>query len=244
MGWRAFPFLVNEARVTGKLFQCHLGGEHFWVRAGTTDFVVAWSNLRGNEFELIPTNLCIGDSSVIVDAGAYIGTSSLALAKLFPDVKVLALEPHPGNYKLLEMNTRSKENIIPLNAALADTSGVAQLCDKDQGEYGYTIIDDSAEIKQQWTVPTVSVISLLKDYGFERILLLKLDIEGAEVDVLARGSASLDKVDCVVAELHDFLDERCTESFIAAAEQMIVVGIGSEKAVAFRETSTSASYSE
>jgi len=244
MGWSAFPFLVHEWRATGELFECRLGGERFWVRAGTTDFVVAWSNLCGNEFELVPNNLNIEDSSVIIDAGAYIGTSSLVLSKIFPGVKVLALEPHPGNFEVLKLNTQAKEFITPLNTALADTMGVAQLRDKGQGEYGYTTIDDSGAISREWIVPTVSVASLLEDYDFERVLLLKLDIEGAEVDVLSRGADALTKVDCLVAELHDFLDSRCMEAFITATKEMVVVGIGGEKSIAVRETAMRTSPSE
>ena len=234
LGWSAFPFVIHEAKGTGKLFKCRLGGEQLWVRAGTTDFVVAWANLCGDEFRPVPRNLSSKRPTLIIDAGAYIGSSSLALARVFPGVRVLALEPHPANFEVLELNVASSRAVTPINAALTDSVGTAQLRDQGQGEYGYSIVSDSTSCEQEWSVPTVSISSLLEEFDAERVLILKLDIEGAEVQVLEAGSSSLTQVDCVVAELHDFLDSRCTDTFLAAIAEMRLLTLGSEKAIAVR----------
>lgn len=55
---------------------------------------------------------------VFVDVGAHIGLYSIYVAR-FKACKVIAIEPHPENYKLLVSNMRlnNLENIIALNIA-------------------------------------------------------------------------------------------------------------------------------
>ena len=51
-------------------------------------------------------------------------------------------------------------------------------------------------------VPAITLDALLKTHGIRRVDLLKMDIEGAERDVLAQGQY-LESVQHVIAELHD-----------------------------------------
>ena len=58
--------------------------------------------------------------------------------------------------------------------------------------------------------------SLVDRLGVDRIDLLKLDIEGGEVDVLGRSEPWIGQVDAVIAELHDRFRPGCTQAFVSA----------------------------
>ena len=46
---------------------------------------------EGNEFK--PLKELLGNAEAIVDGGSYVGLSALALAKMFPESKIIAIEP-------------------------------------------------------------------------------------------------------------------------------------------------------
>ena len=51
--------------------------------------------------------------SVCLDIGANIGNHALYLADYFD--KIIAIEPHPRAYRLLEMNAELADNVVPVN---------------------------------------------------------------------------------------------------------------------------------
>lgn len=65
--------------------------------------------------------------SLIIDIGAHTGDTAVPMAvAVGPNGMVLALEPNPYVFKILEKNAslnRDKTNIIPLNFAATDTDG-------------------------------------------------------------------------------------------------------------------------
>lgn len=233
MGIRAVPFLFHEIRGTGELFLCHISGYEVWVRAGTTDFRVAWSNLNGGEFDHLPPVARNTSGSIIVDAGSYIGTSALVLAAMYPEVPVFALEPDPRNFSMLQRNTSAVSNIFPLQAALAGEDGDLVLGDPGEGAYAYTTVGVFTQGRSD-IVKATTLDSLRQSLEGQRILILKMDIEGGEAGVLAMGPRSLENVDCVIAELHDFRDPACSSNFHQAAKGMEIIDLGAEKIVAYR----------
>src|SRR5215204_1499492 len=67
------------------------------------------------------------------------------------------------------------------------------------------------------SIPAFSMPTLMTMYKFQRIDLLKMDIEGAEADVLASADEWIDRVDTLVVELHDRHHPGCS----AALERAI-----------------------
>ncbi|MEM1661099.1 MAG: FkbM family methyltransferase [Candidatus Bathyarchaeia archaeon] len=67
------------------------------------------------------------NDDVVVDVGAHVGLFTLKVAK---SVKlVLAVEPHPFNYRLLTVNVALNKlnNVTPVKLALSSYSGKAKL---------------------------------------------------------------------------------------------------------------------
>jgi len=121
---------------------------------------------------------------IVVDIGAHVGLFTLKVAK---SVKlVLAVEPHPFNYRLLTMNIAlSKlENVIPVKLALSSYSGKAKLYLRSTATH--TLKDqifglESGETLEVW-VETLD--RLIDELRLNKVTFVKIDVEGAELDVL------------------------------------------------------------
>jgi hypothetical protein len=67
-------------------------------------------------------------------------------------------------------------------------------------------------------VDAIDIDTLLHNSGFDRISILKVDIEGAEVEVFSKDCQKwIDKVDSIVIELHDDECRRVFHEAVAGA---------------------------
>ncbi len=137
----------------------------------------------------------------IVDVGANTGLTSLYFAGRYPQANIYAVEPNPENFALLKENTAQEKRIIPVQVCLTGKPG--------QQVY-ITTSGASDRFKMNTSgngvlVRGVSVEQLCEEHGIEHIDLLKIDIEGGEVQVFA-DSSFLPKIGVVAAELHGRYD--------------------------------------
>jgi FkbM family methyltransferase len=155
--------------------------------------------------------------TTIVDAGAHIGVASLWFATHFPDATIVAVELERENFAVLVDNVAAYPNVHPIHAALWPELGAVSVVGR-----GETWTYHAATGASGPTVPAVTVSELMKRFGLDHIDLLKLDIEGAERDVLAAGDSWIGHVDAIVAELHDRYLPGCTRAFYAATKEFPV----------------------
>jgi FkbM family methyltransferase len=136
-------------------------------------------------------------SGTVIDAGAHVGLFSLIAAQRAD--RVVALEPDPINHDVLAINRRMNraDRIVIEHAALWSNDGEMPFRTSWHSTGGS--LGQDGELR----VATRSLDSLIAEHG--DVDLLKLDIEGAEFQVLPSAS-ELGRVDRIVAELH-FRDE-------------------------------------
>jgi FkbM family methyltransferase len=205
------------------------------IRTLTPDGQTAAANL-GGEFAGLSLLLPALEHDFIIDAGGYIGTAAIALSRMYPEAKIVSLEPAQSNYRLLLRNTRGFPNIVPLNRALAGKLRSATLRDRGTGEWGYTIVDEPADqplAAATETVECVTIRGLMALHGKSGVDIVKLDIEGAEADVLLHSEDWIADVSLIIAELHDRIQPGCEEAFDRATRGMNQTTIG-EKRIASR----------
>lgn len=133
---------------------------------------------------------------VIIDLGAHIGLASLFYASEYADAKVFSVEASKDNYRLLEFNSKKFANITPINAAINFCDGDVKF-KVDDLAYNFKI-DDEGEI-----IKGISVDTLMNQFGLSKIDLLKIDIEGAERQLLSINNSWLNLVDNIIIELHN-----------------------------------------
>lgn len=142
------------------------------------------------------------ENPVIFDCGANVGTSCVYFKKLYPGSRITAFEANPDIAKLLDENLRNNgiDDVRLLNKAVwINSEGL---------ELGLESADGSSIHKKLNRVKVESI--RLRDYldKEEQIDMLKMDIEGAEVDVLIDCKESLFKVRNLFVEFHSYINEK------------------------------------
>lgn len=172
-----------------------------YLRLGRSDGFVLKEIFLENVYGPTLANLQ-GPVRQIVDLGANVGLSVRLWLEKFPDAKILAVEPDPGNFETLKQNITATQQAM--NRAFIFRVCVA-------GKPGKVYLDRSAEdcaihVTDQPTgdpVDAKTLPTLLDNARFTGdIDLLKMDIEGAEADVLADCSGWIGRVKLFVIELH------------------------------------------
>lgn len=206
------------------------------LRPCTTDLTVAKECFSG-EFEEAIRAAAPLQHGFIVDAGGYIGTAAIIFARAFPDAKIITLEPSIENFSVLRKNVAAYENIVPVNKALGARVGKIALVNRGTGHWGFSIVQrpaDASDAKQVHKVEVTTIPAIMAEHGVSGIDLLKLDIEGAELDVLTPRPEWIDAVIVISAELHDRIAPGCEAAFAAATEgRQNIVGSG-EKITSIR----------
>jgi FkbM family methyltransferase len=168
--------------------------------------------------------------ATIIDAGAYIGLTALWFHQTYPDAHIVAIEPDPANFALLQRNTDRVQQITCVHSALwIDQSGVF-LHDPGIGAWGMRVAPKATSIR----VPSIDVGSLMQALKWQRLGLLKLDIEGAEEEVLVHSGNWLPSCDAIVAELHDHFHPGCSRAFFRATDDFECGAVNGENVARWR----------
>jgi FkbM family methyltransferase len=211
-----------------------------FLRPNSPDMRVAKSCFSG-EFEHVKNFVSPEKCRYIIDAGGYIGTAALVLADMFPNARVFSLEPSQENFALLKKNTRRVPRIVPIKAALSSTSGTLTLRDRRTGQWGYSVVDEAYDCPDAAYIEKVVTFTLgdfldifLKD---DKVELLKMDIEGAEGEVLSNSVDVMDKVDTIVCELHERIVPGVSKIYETSTIGWTHYKSGGEKVISVRRES-------
>jgi FkbM family methyltransferase len=192
--------------------------ERVYVRPRTPDMAVARSCLLG-EFDVAIEATRPLKNNFIIDAGGYIGTAAIALARAFPQAKIITIEPSLDNFSLLSKNVAPFNNIVPVNKALGPSEATMTLRDRGTGGWGFTLVErpaDRADAAPLHTIQVTTIPAIMDIFGATGIDLLKLDIEGGEHALLADRPAWIDSTRVIFAELHERIIPGCEEVFYHA----------------------------
>jgi FkbM family methyltransferase len=145
----------------------------------------------------------------IIDCGANIGLSVIYMKRLYPEAEILAYEPDEENFKLLMMNMGSfgYQHVDCRKEAVWKEDTVLQF--SNEGSM-------SSKIEMTGGGNTRDVRAVrLKNLLSRKVDFLKIDIEGAEYEVLRDAADSLGQVSHLFIEYHGNFDDsnQLTEIF-------------------------------
>jgi FkbM family methyltransferase len=128
-------------------------------------------------------------SEVVMDIGAYHGIYALVAASIHPDKKVFAFEPVKGSYNILLKNIRINHfSIKAFNCAVSDEDGMAEFYNIDSSANLIGSLNKKSFIHPEklvvQTIPVRSAGSILREFNLPKIDLVKIDVEGHEINVL------------------------------------------------------------
>lgn len=136
----------------------------------------------------------VGD--VVYDLGANIGVVSIWLAqKVGPRGRVVSFEPDPKNFHCLTRNisTAGLVNVEAIPAALSNVAGTALFFSEGSIGSGFASLRSDSLLPttagDKVEVPTITLADAFVKYGIPK--WLKIDIEGAELELLEAGLSVL-----------------------------------------------------
>lgn len=178
----------------------------------------------------------------IVDVGANVGSITMGLHAFYPAATIYAFEPNPEGYARLRANLRREPfasavregRIRPYELGLSDTSGDAILHVLAHADSSSLIpVSDARrsvhpDLYQE--VKTVRVgLTTLDSFAVEQSIdaidILKVDVEGAYLEVLAGGKQILNHTQCVVLEVDFVTRDRSSRAWIESFEILHSAGL-------------------
>jgi FkbM family methyltransferase len=174
-------------------------GLRFLLRPGLADHVPLHEVLIIRSYMPDPTWVPASGASV-VDLGANIGAFTVfAACAVGPSGRVIAVEPHAPHVRAIGRNLAANRGAAPVSvvcAAAWGTTGRGRLVRDSSSESEWRIQPDL-----DGPIPLTTLDDLTADLP-GRVDLLKVDIEGGEVEAFRGADRTLERTDRVVVECH------------------------------------------
>jgi FkbM family methyltransferase len=135
----------------------------------------------------------------IIDCGSNIGLSIIRLKTLYPDATIIGFEPDSALHEIAVKNIKAAncaENVTLHQVAVSSSIGSENFY-RDGADGGSLLATPETTAE---TVPTVA----LSQYINQPVAFLKIDIEGAEYEVLKEVSPCLHFVENLFVEYHSY----------------------------------------
>jgi FkbM family methyltransferase len=180
------------------------------IRGGTNEWSVVHELLMAHGYASAMAWLSARPESepYVLDLGGNIGLFSLLAAQSNREARIIAFEPGPPNQRMFRMNMLANPDLsarVELrNQAVAGRAGQATWNFDAENPGGSSLLAGAGEPSTNtFTVDLVPFRDCLAEAP-GRIALLKMDIEGAEWDVLEHTpDESWARIDAIALELHD-----------------------------------------
>jgi len=172
-----------------------------YLRVANSDFLVLGEIFDRDEYAQIK-NWDLPKDARVVDLGANIGLASVYFASFLPDAHVVAVEPDEENCRLIKKNCRrllKDGRLHVLRGFIAAKDGTAGI-DRNVRAWAFHKVD-TIDPKHE-AVPCISMQHLLETSGFDRIDLLKCDIEGSERELIQDCTPWIGCVKHLIVETH------------------------------------------
>jgi FkbM family methyltransferase len=205
------------------------------LRRGSSDFSVFRQVVLEDQYKLDE----IKHPKYIVDAGANIGLTSMVFLEQFPDCRVLAIEPDSQNYLIARKNLEVYgDRCLLYQVALWSEEGVVEVqrgVFRDGLDWSCHTVATCERTATAVDARTMN--SLLAEVRFPRIDFLKVDIEGAELQVFGEGDTGfLESTKLCATECHD---DRCSDTFVQCVKRYgFSVRHEGELAIAWRHSTS------
>lgn len=163
------------------------------LRGKTSDTKLFYDIIVGEEYAIPDFQ-----PDFIIDAGANIGLFSIYFAERFPNTRIIAIEPESGNFSLLSHNTKDYPEVKCICKGLWSSSGRLRIRNPGGAKWAFEVLADP-----DGDIEAVGLSDILSSYSpTAQNTLVKMDIEGSDVEVFAANTAWLKQVRALYIEVH------------------------------------------
>lgn len=150
----------------------------------------------------------------VIDLGANIGLAALYFARHYATCRVFAVEPNPDTHRILTANLRElveKGRCRTLRAAVwsSEKALVADRSHPREHFSAFATKEASPEDGAEERIVALTIQQIIRAAGFTRVDLLKVDIEGAEVELFKGDLDWLRDVNSIAIEFHGGSRKEC-----------------------------------
>jgi FkbM family methyltransferase len=181
----------------------------------SNEYATLYSGVYEPHFQRIIKKI-LKRGSTFIDVGAYKGLYTIYAYKLLRkkrDFKIIAVEPFPNNYRILENKINSQKKIYLVKEAIwTKDDEVVKFYVENISSDGSSLFGRVSLTKRHFIegshdsetllVRTVRLDTLIKRFRLESVDLIKMDIEGAEYEVLTDPTLDLSNVYNIIVEVH------------------------------------------
>jgi FkbM family methyltransferase len=187
--WRARRYLKNYREVVRASPRRHPEAFHFragysWRIAEVVTELQVFEEVFGQEqYRLSPS----GSTATVIDIGANNGLFSLYAHLKLPAARIYAIEANPLTYRSLAGNISAnalQDAVQPSNQAISATSGTVRFYCSATSGWSSLFPVRGAEGGEAVSVESVSLSAFCATRGIGEVDVLKIDVEGAEYDIV------------------------------------------------------------
>jgi FkbM family methyltransferase len=172
--------------------------------------------LEDRTYPLLPF---VDDVTVALDVGSNCGAMAVHLARHYPGATVHAFEPGREARGYLERNTADLPSVVVHPFGLAANDGSATL--HIGGDIGQaSVLPPTGGEHRTEQVELRSAEAWAADAGIDRIDVLKVDVEGCEVQVLEGLASLLPTVKVLYVEYDSRVARRAIDSLLAPTHEL------------------------
>jgi len=207
-----FP-LTGLIKSKERILKLRSGGKIYLRNIFAADFYVTMEIIDSERDDYQLSKLRLPVDAVIIDAGANIGAFTIAIAMGYPARTIISFEPEESNFHTLVKNIdlNSFKNVTAYQKAIAGKGGEVELFIHPYDTASHSLVEfsqrpntnDVTNARVQ-IVEAVTLETIVVDHNLKKIDLLKLDVEGAEYEILFNcPSYILALINCISIEIHD-----------------------------------------
>jgi len=143
----------------------------------------------------------IGDNNLCFDIGANIGTFTTWMARAFPNGKIYSFEPQRAVFQMLSGNAAINNlyNVYTHNIGLGKENTKVEFDEPNyfqKNDFGtFSLVENiiTERTKNKIVVQIQTLDWFLEYYKVPKVHLLKIDVEGMDLDVLTGGYNTIKK---------------------------------------------------
>ncbi len=174
-----------------------------WIRCGNSDFLVFHEIFEEGEYRDI-ARWHLPHDAKILDLGGNVGLAALYFGSTLPDSRIVVVEPDHENCQSIARNCEymaRSERVQIVEAFVAANDGSAAI-NRNARSWAFKMASEAQTREATERIRCISIPTLLQESGFDRVDLIKCDVEGAEAEIFVNCRNWIGRIGHLIVETH------------------------------------------